>query len=41
MNKNPDRIVLDVRNKSEWKETGIVKGALTIPLTQLQINVRN
>lgn len=32
----PERSHLDVRNKDEWKKTGIVEGAVTIPLKKLK-----
>lgn len=30
---------LDVRNPGEWKETGIVQGAIQIPLAELEANI--
>jgi len=35
----PDATILDVRKKNEWKETGIVEGAVTIPLQTLEERV--
>lgn len=29
---NPDTVIVDVRSPSEWEKTGIVPGALTIPI---------
>lgn len=31
-----ERTHLDVRNKDEWKKTGVLEGAITIPLKQLK-----
>ena len=39
INDNPERVVVDVRNQPEWVETGIVKGAITIPLAELEKHV--
>jgi rhodanese-related sulfurtransferase len=35
----PDVTILDVRNKKEWQETGIVENAVTIPLNTLEDRV--
>ena len=41
MENDKDMILLDVRTEEEWKETGIIPGALTVPNFRLIAEMQN